>query len=125
MIETIPILSSHFQNSLAMTLHGGSSKPNNISTLKLLLASFHLEGVALQWLHWLTKIRGPLTWEEFTMAVLHRLGPTDYEDPSEALSRLKQTTTVAAFEQLSHRVDGLHEPYLKSCLLPVSRMTYV
>ena len=51
------------------------------------------------------------------MVVLHRFGPICYEDPSEALSRLKQTTTVAAFEQLSHRVDGLHEPYLKSCFI--------
>lgn len=33
------------------------------------LGSFHLEGIALQWHRWLTKFRGPLTWEEFTKAV--------------------------------------------------------
>ncbi|KAJ0113157.1 hypothetical protein Patl1_03570 [Pistacia atlantica] len=53
------------------------------------LASFHLEGITLQWHGWLTKFRGPLTWDEFTTAVQLRFGPTDHEDPSEALTRLK------------------------------------
>ena len=53
------------------------------------LASFHLEEDALQWHRWLSKFRGHLTWAEFSQAVLHRFGPTDYEDPSEALTRLR------------------------------------
>ncbi|CAL5444953.1 unnamed protein product [Camellia sinensis] len=85
------------------------------------LASFHLEGIALQWLRWLTNFRGPLTWNELTKALLLRFGPTDYEDPSKALTRLKQTSTVAtyqeAFEMLSHRVDGLPENYLIGCFI--------
>ncbi|WJZ94681.1 hypothetical protein VitviT2T_013519 [Vitis vinifera] len=85
------------------------------------LASFHLEGIALQWHRWLTKFRGPLTWDEFTKAVQLRFGPTDYEDPSEALTRLKQTTSVAAyqeaFEKLSHRVDDLPENFLIGCFI--------
>ncbi|XP_028115673.1 uncharacterized protein LOC114313491 [Camellia sinensis] len=85
------------------------------------LASFHLEGIALQWLRWLTKFRGPLTWNELTKALLLRFGPTDYEDPSEALTCLKQTSTVATyqetFEMLSHRVDGLPENYLIGCFI--------
>ncbi|KAH9699581.1 hypothetical protein KPL71_024420 [Citrus sinensis] len=85
------------------------------------LASFHLEGIALQWQRWLMKFRGPLSWEEFTKAVLLRFGPTDYEDPSEALSRLKQTTTVAtyqeAFKKLSHQIDGLPQHFLVGCFV--------
>ncbi|KAL5764629.1 hypothetical protein ACOSP7_016982 [Xanthoceras sorbifolium] len=85
------------------------------------LASFHLEGIALQWHRWLTKFRGPMTWNEFTKALLLRFGPTDYEDPSEALTRLKQTSTVSAyqemFEELSHRVDGLPENFLVGCFI--------
>ncbi|KAL6311434.1 hypothetical protein AAG906_035879 [Vitis piasezkii] len=85
------------------------------------LASFHLEGIALQWHRWLTKFRGPLSWNDFTKAILLRFGPIEYEDPSEALSRLKQTTTVAAyqeaFEGLSHQVDGLPEPFLIGCFI--------
>ncbi|XP_073126480.1 uncharacterized protein [Henckelia pumila] len=85
------------------------------------LASFHLEGIALQWYRWLTKFRGPLSWEEFTKAVLLCFGHTDYEDPSEALSRLKKTSTVSAyqeaFEQLSHQIDSLPESFLIGCFI--------
>ncbi|KAL5785695.1 hypothetical protein ACOSQ2_008087 [Xanthoceras sorbifolium] len=85
------------------------------------LASFHLEGIALQWYRWLAKFKGPVTWVEFTKASLLRFGPTDYEDPSEALTRLKQTTTVSAyqeeFEKLSHRVDELPEKFLIRCFV--------
>ncbi|KAL5756245.1 hypothetical protein ACOSQ2_020991 [Xanthoceras sorbifolium] len=53
---------------------------------------------------------------EFTTALLHHFGPTDYNDPSKALSRLKQTTTVNAyqveFEKLSHKIDDLPEKFL-------------
>ncbi|KAL5769060.1 hypothetical protein ACOSQ2_015843 [Xanthoceras sorbifolium] len=73
------------------------------------LASFHLEGIALQWYLWFTKFKGPLTWDEFNQVVLQRFGPIDFEDPSEALTRFKQTTMVTTyqetFEKLSHRVD--------------------
>ena len=58
---------------------------------------------------------------EFTEAILCRFGPTEYEDPSEALTRLKQTSTVTAyqetFEKLSHQVDGLPEPFLIACFI--------
>jgi len=85
------------------------------------LASFHLSNVALQWFRWYTKNRVQLRWNEFVKALLHRFGPTDYEDPSEALSRLKQTTTVnayqEAFEKLSHKVDDLPETFLVGCFI--------
>ena len=84
-------------------------------------ASFHLEGIAVQWHRWLTKFRGPLVWDEFTKAVLLRFRPTDYKDSSEALTRLRQTSTVVAyqegFEKLSHRVDGLPETFLIGCFI--------
>ncbi|GJY69458.1 transposon ty3-G gag-pol polyprotein [Tanacetum coccineum] len=58
---------------------------------------------------------------EFSKALLGRFGPTDYEDPAEALSRLQQTTTVAsyqeAFEKNSHQVDGLPEILLVGCFI--------
>ncbi|GJY20361.1 transposon ty3-G gag-pol polyprotein [Tanacetum coccineum] len=80
------------------------------------LASFHLDGITLQWHRWITKFCGPMTWAEFSKELLGRFRPTDYEDPAEALSRLQQTTTVAshqeAFEKISHQVDGLPEIFL-------------
>jgi len=85
------------------------------------LASFHLSSVALQWYRWYTKNKGQLHWHEFVSALLHRFGPTEYDDPSEALSRLKQTTTVnayqEAFEKLSHKVDDLPESFLVGCFI--------
>ncbi|KAL5856683.1 hypothetical protein ACOSQ3_004141 [Xanthoceras sorbifolium] len=94
---------------------------NIASDQQVQLASFHLEGIALQWHRWLTKFRGPLTWVEFTKAVHLRFGPNDYKDPLEALTRLKQTTTVEAyqeaFEKLSHRVDNLPELFLAGCFI--------
>ena len=69
----------------------------------------------------MAKLCGPLTWDEFTNAIQLWFGPTDYEDPSEALTRLKQTTTIAAyqeaFERLSHRVDDLPEKFLIGCFI--------
>ena len=94
---------------------------NIVAETQVQLASFHLEGIALQWHRWLTKFRGPLSWNDFTKAILLRFGPTEYEDPSEALSHLKQTTTVVAnqeaFEGLSHQVEGLPEPFLIGCFI--------
>lgn len=52
---------------------------------------------------------------------MHRFGPTDYEDPSKALTRLKQVTTIAAyqesFEKLSHHIDDLPKSFLISCFI--------
>ena len=85
------------------------------------LVAFHLKGIASQWFCWLTKFYGPLTWDELTQAISLRFDPTEYEDPSEALTGLKQTSTVAvyqeAFERLSHKVDGLPETFLIGCFI--------
>ena len=67
------------------------------------------------------KFYGPQNWNEFTRAVLLRFGPTYYDDPSEALTRLQQTSTVGAyqeaFEKLYHRIDGLPETFLVGCFI--------
>lgn len=61
-------------------------------------------------------LRGPLTWEEFTKSLFLRFGTSDYEDPSESVSLLKQTLTVSAyqeaFKQLLHEIGGLPESFL-------------
>ncbi|GKB06306.1 transposon ty3-G gag-pol polyprotein [Tanacetum coccineum] len=62
-----------------------------------------------------------MTLAEFSKALLGTFEPTDYEDPTEALSRLKQVTTMAfyqdAFEKISHQVDGLPEVFLVGCFI--------
>ncbi|KAK2642345.1 hypothetical protein Ddye_024108 [Dipteronia dyeriana] len=61
------------------------------------------------------------TLQEFNKAVLLRSGPTDYEDPSEVLTRLKQVTVIEAYleaiEKLSHRVDNLPKNFLVGCFI--------
>ena len=70
----------------------------------------------MQWYHWLTKFKGPLSWSDLARVALLRFGPTDHDDPVEALTWLRQTTTVAtyqdSFEKLSHQIDGLPEGFL-------------
>ncbi|GFS39865.1 hypothetical protein Acr_00g0065340 [Actinidia rufa] len=62
------------------------------------------------------QIQGFVSWTEFTMALLYRFGPTEYENPSKALTRLKHTTTVSAyqeeFEKLSQLIDALLDNHL-------------
>ena len=62
-----------------------------------------------------------MCWNEFVKALLHRFGPTDYDDPAESLSRLKQQTTVHAYqealEKLSHKVDDLPKNFLVGCFI--------
>lgn len=56
-----------------------------------------------------------------TKAVLVRFGSIDYEDPSEALTLLWQTTIVVvyqeSFEKLFHRVDDLSKSFLIGCFI--------
>ena len=65
--------------------------------------------------------QGSLHWNEFVKALLHLFGPTYYDDPVEALSRLKQTTTFnayqEAFEKLSHKVNDLPKNFLVGCFI--------
>ncbi|GFS44370.1 hypothetical protein Acr_00g0089930 [Actinidia rufa] len=91
------------------------------TSMRVKLASFHLDGIALQWHRWLTKFQGPLSWVNFTAALLRRFGSTDFDDPSEALMHLKQTTTVEVyqeeFECISQLIDALPDNHLIGCFI--------
>lgn len=73
----------------------------------------------------MTSMDNKVSWttptDGFNKAVLLLFGPTDYEDPFEAQSRLKQTRTVATYqeavEKLSHQFDGLRESFLIGCFI--------
>ena len=60
-------------------------------------------------------------WEVFTITLLTWFGPTLFDDPMEALTRLRHTTTVESykteFEVLSNQLKGLTETYKLSCFL--------
>ncbi|RVW59679.1 Transposon Tf2-8 polyprotein [Vitis vinifera] len=88
---------------------------------RVLLASFHMEGKALVWFQDIEAAGGISSWEGFVRALQTRFGSSPYEDPMEALIRLKQTSTVenykSQFEALSNQLRGLAESYKLSCFL--------
>ena len=88
---------------------------------RILLASFHLQDEALQWYQWYERTNPNVRWGEFTQALCVRFGPSEYEDFDEALSRLRQTTTVrdyqSQFERLAARVQNWPEKALIGCYI--------
>jgi hypothetical protein len=87
---------------------------------RLRMASFHMEGDALIWFQDAEAAGLFPSWEAFIKALLTRFGPA-YDDPMEALTRLRQTSTVAVykaqFEALSNRLRGISEQNKLSCFL--------
>ena len=53
------------------------------------MASYHLDGEALIWFQEVEQARGFASWEVFVQALQTRFGTTTYNDPMEALTRLK------------------------------------
>nr|XP_023903579.1 uncharacterized protein LOC112015403 [Quercus suber] len=88
---------------------------------KLMMASFHMDGEALVWFQEGEDAGVIGTWEALVQAMLIRFGSTAYDDPMEALTRLRQTTTVASykgeFEALANRIKGLSPQHKLRCFL--------
>lgn len=88
---------------------------------KNLLASFHMEGKALVWFQDIEVAGGFNSWEGFVHELQIRFGASPYDDPMEALIRLKQTSIVedykGQFEALSNQLRGLAKSYKLSCFL--------
>ncbi|PWA58030.1 hypothetical protein CTI12_AA406450 [Artemisia annua] len=91
---------------------------NTPADQRLRIVGFNLEGAAAEWFCWMTR-NGLITdWARFEESVKNRFGPSKYEDPQGALSKLLQTGTVAAyqaeFEKLMNRVTNISETLLIS-----------
>lgn len=71
---------------------------NTQNQRKVLLASFHMEGRALVWFQDLEESGALTSWDALVKAMLTRFGPNAYDDPMEALTRLRQTTTVENYK---------------------------
>lgn len=88
---------------------------------RLLMASYHLEDVALIWYKDAVDGRQFSGWDSFVKALLLRFGPTAYDNLMESLTRLKHTSSVVAsktqFESLSNRLKGFFEKHKLSCFL--------
>ena len=88
---------------------------------KLMIASFHIEQEAQVWFHDAKKTGVFSDWDSMVQALHVRFGSTPYDDPMEALIKLRQTSTVvvykAEFEALSDRIKGLSPMHKLSCFL--------
>ncbi|GJZ79063.1 hypothetical protein Tco_0643900 [Tanacetum coccineum] len=54
----------------------------------LKIVGFNLEGAAAEWFQWMTRNGLITTWARFEESVRNCFGPSEYEDPNGALSRL-------------------------------------
>ena len=85
------------------------------------MALYHLDGEALIWFQNVEQAGGFTSWDVFVKALQTRFGVTAYNDPMEALTLLKQTSSVVAhkgnFEILSNRLVGLSKSHKLSCFL--------
>lgn len=83
---------------------------------KLLLASFHMDGLARKWFAWMEASKLLSDWSSFTTAVLRKFTKLHLTLPGGELSKLSQEGSVseyrAAFEDLSTRVLGLPEHFI-------------
>ncbi|XP_028055602.1 uncharacterized protein LOC114259772 isoform X1 [Camellia sinensis] len=62
------------------------------------LASLHLENKALQWFQWFEKCHNQINWNTFKEGVVSRFGPNSYEDEMGDLTKLRQVTSVRAYQ---------------------------
>ncbi|GJV78676.1 ty3-gypsy retrotransposon protein [Tanacetum coccineum] len=100
---------------------------NTPADQRLRIVGFNLEGAAAEWFRWMTR-NGLITdWVRFEESVRNRFGPSKYEDPQGALSKLLQTGTVAEyqgeFEKLMNRVTDISETLLISFYISGLKLT--
>ncbi|GJV99070.1 ty3-gypsy retrotransposon protein [Tanacetum coccineum] len=76
------------------------------------------KGAAAEWFRWMTRNGLITNWDGFEESVKNRFGPSKYEDPHGALSKLLQTGSVTKyqneFEKLMIRVKDVLETLLIS-----------
>ena len=88
---------------------------------KVVTVSFHLEGEALQWFRWMDCLVTTPRWDDFTTTFCREFGPSEFEDCTESLFKLRQTGTlkdyIAEFHRLANRTSDVGPLILKSCFL--------
>ncbi|KAJ8533651.1 hypothetical protein K7X08_006975 [Anisodus acutangulus] len=83
---------------------------------KLSLASFYLDGEALEWFRWLFRNKQPSDWDSFAIKIDSHFRTRALLPPEGHLSKLQQTSTVAEyqaqFESLANEARDTPETWL-------------
>ncbi|GJY55608.1 retrotransposon-related protein [Tanacetum coccineum] len=91
---------------------------NTLADQCLRIVGFYLKGTAVDWFWWMSRNGLITTWDRFVESVKNRFGPSKYEDPQGALSKLLQLGTVEdyqrEFEKLMNRVTDILDSLLIS-----------
>ncbi|GJR94893.1 putative reverse transcriptase domain-containing protein [Tanacetum coccineum] len=91
---------------------------NTSADQHLRIMEFNLEGATAEWFRWMSRNGLITTWVRFEESVKNRFGPSKYEDPRGALSKLLQLGTVEdyqqEFEKLINRVTDIPDSLLIS-----------
>ncbi|GJY17547.1 ty3-gypsy retrotransposon protein [Tanacetum coccineum] len=70
---------------------------NTPAEQRLRIVGFNLEGAAAEWFRWMSQNGLITTWDRFEESVKNRFGPSKYEDPQGALSKLLQLGTMEEY----------------------------
>ncbi|GKD36555.1 ty3-gypsy retrotransposon protein [Tanacetum coccineum] len=107
-----------YQESWIFAITEYFSLQNTPADQWLKIVGFNLEGAAAEWFQWMTKNGLITTWTRFEESVRNCFGPSEYEDPNGALSKLLQLGTVKdyqrEFEKLMNRATDIPDSLLIS-----------
>ncbi|XP_050907589.1 uncharacterized protein LOC127121009 [Lathyrus oleraceus] len=88
---------------------------------RLTIAAIHMEKDVVPWFQMMARNNPFQSWAAFTRALELEFGPSPYESPSQALFKLTQSTSIAAyytsFTALANRVQGLSPAAILDCFL--------
>ncbi|PKI35828.1 hypothetical protein CRG98_043799, partial [Punica granatum] len=90
------------------------------------LASFYLEGAALEWYRWMFRNKQLVDWPHLAEVLVTRFRKKDFEAPEGRLAKLRQHTTVteyqASFEAISNETMALPGTFLLHCFISGLRL---
>ena len=94
---------------------------NTLDVNKFQLASFHLEHESLQWFRWYIKDHEAPQWIDFCQLLLHRFGPSGFDEFIGALTKIRQTSTMreyqTEFENLVKHIEGFSDAFYMGCFI--------
>lgn len=88
---------------------------------RLSISAFHMDGKALVWFQELKASNEVSSWTDFVLVIQIRFGQGPYDDPMEALSKLKQEGSLEEyknqFDILALKVHRLPDEHKLNCFL--------